>query len=87
MKNNNFYVAIDYIADLDTKYRQIRKSSSSSSSYYAMLKEYGKVQISKDYYLSLNTEDSVYVVIIKGLFGKTYITSPIYPTENFIYDN
>ena len=80
-------MAIDYIADLDTKYRQIRKSSSSSSSYYAILKEHGKVQVSREKYLSLNAEDSVYVVIIKGLFNQTYITNPIYPTENYIYDN
>lgn len=87
IKNDNYYVAIDYIEDLNSNHRRYRMSSQSSDSYYVILKEHGKVKISRALYFSLNKDDSVYVVIIKGLFKETYATFPIYPTENYIYEN
>ena len=87
IKNHNYYVEIDYIEDFNFKHRQYRLSSRSYDSYYVILKEHGKVKISKSLYFSLNKDDSVYVVIIKGLFKETYATFPIYPTENYIYEN
>lgn len=86
IKNDNYYVEIDYIEKKDFRNIKQYKSSNSSTSYYAILKEHGKVEISRSLFFSLNTEDSVYVVIIKGLFKGTYVTVPIYPTKDYIYE-
>ena len=88
IKSNNYSVHMDYIEDFSTKETKLKRSSPTSSTlYYAHLKEHGKVKISRDYYTYLNKNDSVYVVVINGFFKNTYNTSPIYPTQNYIYNN
>ena len=87
IKNNKYCVKTDYIEECSIQSVKSRSSSNSSYSYYAILKEHGKVKISHDLYSSLNIDDSVYVVIINGLFKETYASSLIYPTENYTYEN
>ena len=86
IKNNNYYVTIDYITKKDLNIKNRNKSSNSTKAYYAILKEHGKANISHQLYNSINIDDSVYVVIIKGLFNSKYITTPIYPTKDYIYE-
>ena len=80
LKNNSWYVEIDTI--------ERTKSSSDgdgNTSYYVYLTEHGKVSVSSNIYHSISKGDSVYVVIVKGIFGLTYTTNQIYPTSKYIY--
>lgn len=81
IENNSWYVETDTVE---------RKKSSTNdrgnTSYYVYLTNRGKVSVNMKKYYSLSKGNTVYVVIVKGRFGKTYTTSQIYSTREYTYN-
>ena len=79
VENNSWYVVTDTVER--TKWIN---DSDGDDSYYVYLNEHGKLSISRLTYFGLLKGDSVYVIIVKGRLGGTYI-SHIYPADEYIY--
>lgn len=81
LNNNSWSVETDTI--LRTK---SSTDDDGDTSYYAYLKKYGKLSVGRSNYYDLSSGKTVYVVVVKGVLGGTYATSPIYPTGRYTYN-
>lgn len=80
LKNNSWYVEKDTVART-----RISRDDEGDETCYVYLTNYGKVSVDRRTYYNITKGDTVYVVIAKGRFGGTYVTSQIYPANKYTY--
>ena len=80
--NNSWIVATDTVKRTESS------SYDDGSTYcYIYLTNNGKISVPLEQYSLYSSGDSVYVVLVNGIFGKKYTTNLIYPTSRYTYYN
>ncbi len=84
IKNSTWNVEIDTLEKITKKETHVFFKRTYTN-YYAYLKNHGKISIPKKGYDNLPEDQKTYIITVQGMFGKTYTTNLIYPTNEFNY--
>ncbi len=81
IKNKEWFVTTDIVVEIGKEYHR----RVSNPLYYVKLEKNGKVNAVNG--LKYHEAMSVYVVLIKGIFGNRVLAGPIYSMDKYIYND